>query len=239
MEMQDMELDFKGGNPGAVQYGNFINYYQFHPPENRLKLLPTGVWDKTKPFCALDLGCNAGDLTIALCDFLIGKVASCNILGVDIDPSLIERAQEQTENNGQIEFICLDFMKDSSKVLIKDYLKKRKLEKFDAVFCFSLTMWIHLNHGDEGLRQFLKEICNLGDLIVLEPQPWKCYRSAVKRMKLSNAHFPLFTELKLRQTVEDEIERFLVENCKASKLYESERTDWGRKLIIFKPLCNT
>jgi hypothetical protein len=63
MEMQDMELDFKGGNPGAVQYGNFINYYQFHPPENRLKLLPTGVWNKTKPFCALDLGCNAGVTT--------------------------------------------------------------------------------------------------------------------------------------------------------------------------------
>lgn len=55
------ELDFYGDNPGAVQYGNFINYYQFNAPENRLKLLPvTAIWNGNKEFYGLDIGCNAG-----------------------------------------------------------------------------------------------------------------------------------------------------------------------------------
>ncbi|XP_063914141.1 probable RNA methyltransferase CG11342 [Zophobas morio] len=232
------EFSFKGGNPGAVQYGNFINYYQFHPPETRLKLLPSDIWPKNKPFHVLDLGSNAGDLTISLSNFLKEKQCLCNILGVDIDPVLVQRSNEKVQTMDNVEFLCLDFMNESSRILIKDYLKKRKLTRFDAISCFSITMWIHLNYGDEGLKTFLSEICNLGNLIILEPQPWKCYRSAVKRLKLSNANFPLFKELKIRQTVEDEIEQFML-NLHATKIYQSDLGDWGRKLIIFKTSTDT
>lgn len=58
------ELNFKCGNPGAVQFGNFINYYQFHPPDNRIAMLPQNIWNFTlqKPnkCYVLDVGCNAG-----------------------------------------------------------------------------------------------------------------------------------------------------------------------------------
>lgn len=154
-------------------------------------------------------------------------------MGIDIDPILVERANEKNKTDN-IQFYCMDFMDDNSLILIKDYLKKRKLSKFDAVFCFSITMWIHLNYGDDGLKRFLKEICNLGELIIIEPQPWKCYKSAVKRMKLSNSVFPLFKELQITQGVENEIDQFILENCKAVKLYESKRSEWGRKVIVFK-----
>jgi hypothetical protein len=30
-------------DPGAARFGNFINYYQFNPPENRLKFLPANL----------------------------------------------------------------------------------------------------------------------------------------------------------------------------------------------------
>lgn len=60
ISMENSNLNYRGGNPGAVQYGNFINYYQFHSPEDRLKLLPTDLWPKSKSFYALDLGSNAG-----------------------------------------------------------------------------------------------------------------------------------------------------------------------------------
>lgn len=58
------DLQFRGNNPGAVQYGNFINYYQFNPPENRLEVLPLDILTqipdtKSKIYC-LDIGCNAG-----------------------------------------------------------------------------------------------------------------------------------------------------------------------------------
>lgn len=58
------DLHFRGNNPGAVQYGNFINYYQFNSPENRLEVFPMEILDQienknSKIFC-LDIGCNAG-----------------------------------------------------------------------------------------------------------------------------------------------------------------------------------
>lgn len=56
----DNDLQFKGGNPGAVQYGNFINYYKFHPPNERISLFPKDVWGLNKPTAALDIGCNTG-----------------------------------------------------------------------------------------------------------------------------------------------------------------------------------
>lgn len=58
--METNELHFKGGNPGAVQYGNFINYYKFHSPYERIKLLDVDKWNVKKPYVVLDIGCNAG-----------------------------------------------------------------------------------------------------------------------------------------------------------------------------------
>jgi hypothetical protein len=56
------ELHFKGNDPGAVRHGNFINYYQFNNAENRLKLLPTDLWntETDQSFVCLDIGCNSG-----------------------------------------------------------------------------------------------------------------------------------------------------------------------------------
>lgn len=51
-------------DPGAAPFGNFINYYTFNPPENRLNLIPAtllrdlnGNGDIT---LILDVGCNSG-----------------------------------------------------------------------------------------------------------------------------------------------------------------------------------
>jgi hypothetical protein len=50
--------------PGAAQFGNFINYYEFNPPKNRLALFEGKFCecfssDKRKILC-LDVGCNTG-----------------------------------------------------------------------------------------------------------------------------------------------------------------------------------
>ena len=54
----------KSKNPGAARFGNFINYYEFNPPENRLKFLPSNLSSMlgavTPPLAVLDVGCNAG-----------------------------------------------------------------------------------------------------------------------------------------------------------------------------------
>ena len=55
-------IQFLGDDPGAVTLGNFINYYHFHPPEERLKFLPDHLWSPNarEHYVCLDIGCNTG-----------------------------------------------------------------------------------------------------------------------------------------------------------------------------------
>ena len=51
-------------DPGASRHGNFINYYKFHPAEERARQLPRGVWRRPtytdRKYIGIDVGCNAG-----------------------------------------------------------------------------------------------------------------------------------------------------------------------------------
>jgi len=43
----------------------------------------------------------------------------------------------------------------------------------------SISKWIHLNHGDEGILRFFRKMynnLNHGGLLVFEPQDWKSYK---------------------------------------------------------------
>lgn len=235
---EEDKLHFRGGNPGAVQFGNFINYYKFHPPSERIQILPRDIWDRSQPFVALDIGCNAGDLTAALYDFIVNNVnKACHILAIDIDPVLIERAKESTDNP-HIVYECLDFMNVKDKdLLVSNFLEKCGVKKFSACFCFSITMWIHLNYGDVGLQTFLKEICKDSAMVVVEPQPWKCYKSAVKRMKLANGEFAHYKHLKDRSNIDRKIEQAILEIEGVNKVTETNNTSWGRKISIFSTNC--
>ena len=49
---------------------------------------------------------------------------------------------------------------------------------------FSISKWIHLNSGDEGIIQFFNRVYSVlhpGGTFVLEPQEWETYSKA-KRM---------------------------------------------------------
>lgn len=48
-------------DPEGHRYGNFVNYYNFHPAEERIQQLPKNIWNSTDcKFSALDIGCNTG-----------------------------------------------------------------------------------------------------------------------------------------------------------------------------------
>uniref|UniRef100_A0A1A9ZIQ6 RNA methyltransferase n=1 Tax=Glossina pallidipes TaxID=7398 RepID=A0A1A9ZIQ6_GLOPL len=217
-------------NPGAVQFGNFINYYQFNSAEQRLDLLSKEHWVLEKgsehsPYLVLDVGCNSGVFTQLLRKFLTQVIPSRNIkiYAVDLDPELIKRAK--AENNcDNIEFACLDVMVAEDFTKILDYLDKYERTKFDAVCCFSVTMWIHLNHEDTGLQGFLRKLSSLSELLVVEPQPWRCYQTAERRMKRVDKSFPLFLKLKWRSNVVEEIENYLINILQRTKLSSASLT---------------
>ena len=190
-------------DPGAARYGNFINYYTFNPPENRLKHIPDtllanlGVTDS--PICILDIGCNAGvsasfnclihillqtimgllqDLTSAL--FRSFGTADVRMLGVDLDQQLVDRAVQNFTVEDRLQFQHLDIMSDNFQQEAAKYLRRFNKTKFDLVTVFSVTMWVHLNLGDRGLEELVRRLVAVAACVLVEPQPWKCYQTAAR-----------------------------------------------------------
>ncbi|XP_043288644.1 probable RNA methyltransferase CG11342 [Venturia canescens] len=242
-------------DPGASRYGNFINYYTFRSADERAQQLPRGIWRNKTPeavassppqrnrYIALDVGCNAGDLTMLLLEFLReatseneAEKSEVHLLGIDIDSTLITRAQEQNTLPEFVSFECLDFMdsKDREK-LMKRFLSNFSRDRFDVVFCFSVTMWIHVNHGDEGLVNFLEAVCSLAEMVVVEPQPGKCYRNASRRLRRAgHEDFPFISSMKLNNDVDHHIDRIILDRCSFERVSVTNPNEWGRKLLIYR-----
>jgi len=69
-----------------------------------------------------------------------------------------------------IEFACQDIMERW----------RQGDERYDVTLCFSVTKWIHLHGGDEGLNQLFENLIALtkpGGLLIIEYQPWKSYEN--------------------------------------------------------------
>uniref|UniRef100_A0A034WMW8 RNA methyltransferase n=1 Tax=Bactrocera dorsalis TaxID=27457 RepID=A0A034WMW8_BACDO len=238
-------MEFRNNDPGAVQYGNFINYYNFNNAGQRLKLLPRDVWIGTESpqtgeaYLVLDIGCNAGNLTQLLYTFLnecVGTPHDRNIqiLGVDIDSDLVKRAKTGNEFPSNVSYEHLDVMDSNESRKIDEYLHKWNRKTFDVVCTFSVTMWIHLNHGDDGLKLFLERLCDLAKLLVVEPQPWKCYQTALRRMKKAGDEFPLYKALQWRTNVEECIQVFLESSLGRKKVFECLPTRWQRRICFYR-----
>ena len=55
---------------------------------------------------------------------------------------------------------------------------------FGAALCLSVTKWIHLAYGDQGIERLfarLSRCLSKGAHLVLEPQPWRSYQRAMKK----------------------------------------------------------
>ncbi len=147
------------------------------------------------------------------------------ILGIDVDPTLICRAKERFESD-RVTFKTSD-------------VAREELEgDFDLITCFSVTMWIHLNHGDEGLENFIRKVAASARYVLLEPQPWKCYQTAARRMrKLKKPEFASMTDGSIRFK-DKELEPFLMRLCEENGLEQidtfGQTENWKRKLILFK-----
>ncbi|KAM4882770.1 LOW QUALITY PROTEIN: RNA 5'-monophosphate methyltransferase [Thomomys bottae] len=239
--------------PGAAPFGNFPHYSRFHPPEQRLCLLPPELLRRlfppeegpeTRPIVGLDVGCNSGDLSVALYKhFLSLDEETCSdasrelrLLCCDIDPVLVERAEKECPFPDALTFITLDFMNQRTrKVLLTSFLSQFGRSVFDIGFCMSVTMWIHLNHGDHGLWEFLGHLSSLCHYLLVEPQPWKCYRAAARRLRKLGLHdFDHFRSLTIRGDMANQIVQILTQDHGMELVCCFGNTSWDRSLLLFR-----
>jgi len=239
-EEQEGQVEVETKNPGAARFGNFINYYQFNPPSARLSLLPRDLLGQLSlPATAaavtvLDVGCNAGDLTVGLYEQLAGRERCVSVLGVDLDPQLVERAVQHNPHPSNISFITCDLMADTHTSELETWLSRHDSNTFHLATVFSVTMWVHLNHGDAGLGRFLRLLAARARWLLLEPQPWKCYQTAARRARrLGCAGWDL-AALQHRGPALQSALLMLAAQAGLSLVAEFGETNWNRKLLLFK-----
>lgn len=214
-------------------YGNFDRYYgaRLEPgqKDSRLSILQKEWFEKKS---VLDIGCNVGFLTLSIArDF-----GPRRILGIDIDDHLIGVARKNIRHycDQNIEFVgkfpasfCTNFgpisnhtlsfstkfpdnvwFRRENYVLESDELLETVEEEFDVILALSITKWIHLNFGDDGLRRFFRRAFNQllpGGRFILEPQPFASYR---KRAKMTDTLKANYTAIEFKP---EDFEMYLIE----------------------------
>jgi len=163
----------------AHRHGNYTSYYTFRSqnvPDPRLTQLRPFVQGRR----TLDLGCNAGKLTLELATHF----AASQVVGVDLDAGLIAAAHEakrialsEGQNVEDVSFEEFDFANTWP-------FQGAAAGQWDVVMLLSVVKWLHLNNSDVVLVELFKRLFEIvlpGGYLVLEPQDWPNYKRAVKK----------------------------------------------------------
>jgi len=103
---------------------------------------------------------------------------------------------------------------------------------FTLISCFATTMWIHLNAGDDGLQRFLKLASSKCRYLLIEPQPYHCYRRAWKRCRKLGLSLPFKTkDIKITRP-EVFILEFLSNECSMNLVKNFGTTSWDRSIFL-------
>ncbi|GMR36387.1 hypothetical protein PMAYCL1PPCAC_06582, partial [Pristionchus mayeri] len=216
-------------------YGNFDRYYGHRltngQRDPRLSVLNREWFEKRT---VLDIGCNAGFLTLSIAK----EYGPRRILGIDIDEHLIGVARKNIRHYcdkntelagkfpasfarqfGPISQTSLSFstkfpdniwFRTENFVLENDDLLETVEEEYDVILALSITKWIHLNWGDDGMRRFFKRCfasLHPGGRLILEPQHFSTYR---KRSVMSEE---LKTNYRSIEFKPEDFEMYLLEEC--------------------------
>lgn len=198
-------------------YGNYSKYYGYRNPDKeqdvRLKYFDGSMFAGKD---VLDLGCNIGHITLTIAKEYEPK----KIVGVDIDGNLINVARKNIrrylskEKSSKFPVsmqLCYGplFGQESNDTKFPHNIAFRKenwvpleeakevTEMFDVIMCLSVTKWVHLNWGDDGIKNLFKKMYQSirpGGKLVLECQHWKSY---ARRKKLTPAIYKNYAEIQI------------------------------------------
>ena len=207
----------------TYRYGNYDRYYGYRVgasmEDHRLAAMRE-EWFRGKRVC--DVGCNDGLFSLSLARAFSPRSMLC----VDIDADLVERGR------GKLEALRRHAAREAREAIEKGEEDEEGgsladagetlggvefrhanavdftfgVEKYDAILLLSVTKWIHLNWGDDGLKkvfQKCRDALTPGGCLVVEPQPWKSYKSSLRKRVFGQKLLPpecveRYRDIKLR-----------------------------------------
>lgn len=207
------------------QYGNYNRYYGYRngggQEDPRLKLMQP-EWFRGKD--VLDIGCNVGHLTLSLArDFQPRKVIGLDIDGgliraarrnvrhyltaalagemrfpvsMAICHGPIAAAALPGRGAESVAFPNNVFFVEGNYVMESEAQLEGQQEEFDMILCLSLTKWVHLNWGDDGVRLLFKRMFRQlrpGGRMLLEAQPFHSYAKKKKLTETTYKHYHAIT----------------------------------------------
>jgi len=240
-KLEEPSSDKKGVRAKKRKYihGNYPSYYNHRKTSGsvtndnkdpRLKLVKEKHLEGQR---ILDIGCNTGEVTLEVATTYKAK----EVVGIDIDRGLIARAKARVEKTSNLQFEVLDMLKWSNE--------ERK--KFDVALCLSLTKWIHLNNGDDGLLRLFNKLngcLKIGGLLIFEPQPWPSYKKAKRRSDIMTLNYRML-KIKPESFVRVLMGRFGFKLKKhlahrdKMKVRSSQNVGFSRPLYLLKKLTDS
>jgi SAM-dependent methyltransferase len=245
-----VDIGFNDSEPAHAQdatkdqFGNFHQYYHFNPVQKRISLFSEQLQTLYASLADgdsttyLDVGCNEGDLTLALSKFLNTHYS----IGIDIDDVLITRARLKAKKRNQATaFVCGSFMgeqKHTDELLhsaVAEVGEANPQATFTLVSAFSITMWVHLWHGDKGLRLFIERLAARSSrFLLVEPQLWRSYKTCMRRRKKAKqTRLDGYDTLQHRVGVHFKIQEWITE-MGFSLLVDFGTTHWNRPIWLFE-----
>ncbi|XP_014236779.1 probable RNA methyltransferase bin3 isoform X1 [Trichogramma pretiosum] len=190
------------------EYGNYNKYYGYRnnlqPHDIRLTVFrqrPDLFYDKD----ILDIGCNIGTITVGVArTFYIRSIMGIDIDKKLIDiakktiKNYIQVNQPEFESSLFPISMSLTYgpihpprishnsglfphnikFSQGNYALEDDSGLEYQKPEYDTILCLSVTKWIHLNNGDEGLKRCFRRMYKQlrpGGVLILEPQSWSSY----------------------------------------------------------------
>ncbi|GAB2292321.1 hypothetical protein Dimus_026568 [Dionaea muscipula] len=110
------------------------------------------------------------------------------------------------------------------------------VDHYDTIVCLSVTKWVQLNWGDDGLINLFTKIWRLlhpGGILILEPQPWKsyCNNRLVTETTAINFQSIMFYPRDFQEILLDKIGFRMVENATFDA--RDPRPGFNRPLLVF------
>ncbi|KAH7033897.1 Bicoid-interacting protein 3-domain-containing protein [Linnemannia elongata] len=151
----------------------------------------------------------------------------------------VPKRTEQTEHlfPHNIELQVSDWVTESDEIQdIEQGQGQKGQDKWDVILGFSLTKWIHLHHGDEGLKKFFHKVyrnLTAGGVFLVEPQDYATY---VKRSKITPEMKKTYDGIKFRP---EEFQDYLVKEVgfrESQHLGQSDghAKNFNRDIFLFR-----